>query len=217
MSEKITDAARLRETQYTLLLSTIKRWIKIEMARDQNVAEHSFNVGVLALGLFDFIQGEVPHNSFERTALMEWAMVHDLDEIETGDIPADFKNAVRAIAGEGPVDQAMDNIMAIKAPHFVSKKRGMKDSYPYDLVKIADKLEEILFNKKFGRDDRAMAAQLDALPLLRARLLKAEKAHPRYDWGRARAWLAYFLRPVFWDLADGKVLHIKESDILGPA
>jgi 5'-deoxynucleotidase YfbR-like HD superfamily hydrolase len=211
------DARKLAETHYTLLLSTIKRWIKIEMARDQSVAEHSFNVGVLALSLYDFMQQDTPHNSFERPALMEWAQIHDLDEIETGDIPADFKNAVRAIAGDSAVEQAIGNIMAIKAPHFVAKQRGMKDSYPYDLVKIADKLEEILFNKRFGRDDRAMAAQLDALPLLRARLLKAEKAHPRYDWGRARAWLAYFLRPVFWDLSDGKALHIKESDVLGPA
>lgn len=211
------DARKLAETHYTLLLSTIKRWIKIEMARDQSVAEHSFSVGVLAVSLYDFMQQDVPHNSFERTAILEWAQIHDLDEIETGDIPADFKNAVRAIAGDSAVEQAIANIMAIKAPHFISKQRGMKDSYPYDLVKIADKLEEILFNKRYGRDERATAAQIDALPLLRARLLKAEKAHPRYDWGRARAWLAYFLRPVFWDLSDGKQVGVRESDVLGPA
>ena len=209
------DARKLAETHYTLLLSTIKRWIKIEMARDQSVAEHSFNVGVLALSLYDFMQQDVPHNSFERTSIMEWSMVHDLDEIETGDIPADFKNAVRAIAGERAVDEAVDNIMAIKAPSFVGKKRGMKDSYPYDVVKIADKLEEILFNQKFGRDDRAENAQVDALRLLRQRLLKAEKAHPRYDWERARAWLAYFLRPVFYETpAPGRM---SEAEVLAPA
>lgn len=211
------DARKLAETHYTLLLSTIKRWIKVEMARDQSVAEHSFNVGVLAISLYDFMQQDVPHNSFERTSLMEWAPIHDLDEIETGDIPADFKNAVRAIAGEKGVDEAVDNIMATKAPNFVAKKRGMKDSYPYDVAKIADKLEEIMFNKKYGRDERAMAAQIDALGLLRGRLLKAEKAHPRYDWGRARAWLAYFLRPVLWDISDGKNTGVRESDVLGPA
>jgi len=210
------DARKLAETHYTLLLSTVKRWIKIEMARDQSVAEHSYNVGVLALSLYDFMQGETPHNSFDRVALMEWAPIHDLDEVETGDIPADFKNAVRAIAGEGPVDQAVDNIMAVKAPHFVSKKRGMKDSYPYDVVKIADKLEEILFNKKYGRDARAQAAQIDALPLLRARLLKAEKAHPRYDWQRAREWLGYFLYPVYQHVPQRESM-LSMHDLLGPA
>ncbi len=211
------DARKLAETHYTLLLSTIKRWIKIEMARDQSVAEHSFNVSVLALSLYVFMQDGTPHNSFERTSLMEWAPIHDLDEIETGDIPADFKNAVRAIAGEKAVDEAVDNIMAIKAPGFIGKKRGMKDSYPYDIVKIADKLEEILFNQKFGRDSRALDAQKDALGLLRQRLLKAEKAHPRYDWGRARAWLAYFLRPVFHEAGPNGPLYISEQAVLGPA
>lgn len=210
------DTRKLADVSYQLLLPTIKRWIKIEMGREQNVAEHSFNVLILSLSLYDFMQQEVPHNSFDRMSIVEWAIVHDLDEIETGDIPADFKNAVRAVCGEEAVDKAVDNIMATKSPTFVSKKRGVKDSYPHDVVKIADKLEEVLFNHKYGRDARAEAAQIDALPLLRSRLLKGEKAHPRYDWERAREWLAYFLYPTYQHVParQGK---LSMGELLAPA
>lgn len=209
------EARKLAETHYRLTLPTIQRWVKIEMSRRQNVAEHSFNVLVLALSLFDFMQGATSHNSFDRMSLVEWAIDHDMDEIETGDIPADFKRAVEALA-PGKVDQAIENAMAVKMPSYTARKRGVKDSYPYDVVKIADKLEEILYNKKYGRDERAHAALVDALPLLRQRLLKAEKAHPRYDWVRARAWLGYFLYPVFH--SPGPLgPRMSEEQVLGSA
>lgn len=212
----LDEYKKLDEVRYKMLLPTIKRWVKIEMAREQSVAEHSHNVGILALSLYDFMQQDVPHNSFERAALMEWAPIHDLDEIETGDIPADFKNAVRAIAGEKVVDEAVDGIMVARAPSYLAHKRGLKDSYPYDLVKIADKLEEIIFNHQYGRDSRAYGAQVDALGLLRQRLLKAEKSHPRYNWNRAREWLSYFLKPVY-NFSTPRPDFPRMPDVLGPA
>lgn len=209
------EARNLADINYQLLLPTIKRWTKVEMARDQSVAEHSFNVLILALSLYDFTQQDVPHNSFDRMSIVEWSIVHDLDEIETGDIPADFKNAVRAVCGDDAVEKAVDNIMATKSPAFVDRKRGVKDSYPHDVVKIADKLEEILYNKKYGRDARAEAAQIDALPLLRARLLKGEKAHPRYNWERTREWLGFFLYPVYQHVPVRSSM-MSMHDLLGP-
>jgi 5'-deoxynucleotidase YfbR-like HD superfamily hydrolase len=208
------DDRVLAETQYRLLLPTIPRWTKIDMRRKQNVAEHSFNVLILALSLYDFMQ-TTPHNSFERVSLMEWAIDHDMDEIETADIPSDFKRAVEKLA-PGAADRAAEEALSAKLPSYIIRKRGLKDSYPYDIVKIADKLEELLYNRKHGYDYRAAGALVDGLYLLRERLIKAERAHPRYDWGRAREWLRYFLEPALGrgDNVDGIP---SQSQILGPA
>jgi 5'-deoxynucleotidase YfbR-like HD superfamily hydrolase len=195
MIENKEDQTLLDETAYRLLLATIPRWTIIDMRRRQNVAEHSFNTQILALSLYDFMQNGTSHNRFDRESVMMWAIDHDMDEIESGDMPSPLKREMEKLFPKA-MDAAVDNMMINKLPSFVSRRRGVKDSYPYDVVKVADKLEEVLYNHKHGYDRRARDALVDGLYLLRDRLQHAEKAHPRYDWGRAKLWLEFFLRDV---------------------
>jgi 5'-deoxynucleotidase YfbR-like HD superfamily hydrolase len=188
----------LAETGYRLQLAGIPRWTIIDMRRRQNVAEHSFNVLILSISLYEYMQNDVSHNKFDRESLMLWAIDHDMDEIETGDMPTPFKAEIEKLA-PGVTHEALDNLMINRLPSFVSRRRGMKGSYPYDVVKIADKLEEVLYNKTHGYTLRAQYALVEGLRLIRSRLLQAEKAHPRYDWGRARDWLEYFLGSITGD------------------
>lgn len=201
---------------YRLQLSDIPRWIKVPMRRPQNVAEHTLNVLILALSLYNFMQGNVPHNSTDLISLLNWAIEHDMDEIVTGDLPADLKAELEKVA-PGRFDEAVSNIMSRpnRLPTYGTHKAAMHGSYPYDLVKIADKLEEVLYNKRHGYEERATYALNDGLRLLRERLLGAEKRHPRYDWQGARAWLAYFLHPIFYGTPG--TYGPSEKDILGPA
>lgn len=189
------DVKMLQETAFRQLLPTISRWNIVDMRRRQNVAEHTFGVLIYAMSLYKFMQQDTPHNTYDWFSLVEWAIDHDMDEILSGDIPAPMKAALEKVA-PGAVDAASSDLMAIKLPSYTLRKMSSAGSYPYDLVKIADKLEEVLYNFAHGYDERAADALNDGLRLLRERLLKAEKAHPRYNWERARVWLCYFLRPM---------------------
>lgn len=204
------DIKMLTGTEFRMLLPTISRWNIIDMRRKQSVAEHSFGVLIYSMSLYKFMQQETPHNTFDWFSLVEWAIDHDMDEIMSGDMPAPMKAAIEAVS-PGAVEAASANMMATKLPSYTIRKNASAGSYPYDIVKIADKLEEVLYNKAHGHDWRAADALTDGLRLLRERLLKAEKAHPRYDWERARTWLAFFLRPITKD--DDTI----EDRVLNPA
>jgi 5'-deoxynucleotidase YfbR-like HD superfamily hydrolase len=188
----------LQETSYRLRLADIPRWTIVDMRRRQNVAEHSFNVLILSISLYEFMENGTSHNKFDRESLMLWAIDHDMDEIETGDMPSTFKRALEELY-PGAMNRVINDLMATKLPSFGARKRGVVGSYPYDLVKIADKLEELLYNRRHGYDKKAQEAMADGMFLLRDRLLQAEQNHPRYDWKRTRIWLEYFLLEIMLD------------------
>ena len=84
-----------------LRASHVKRWHIVNTIRTQNVAEHSFNVAIIAdelqhrlIEAFGTdILPPVYHRDrmlWERDVLMI-ALTHDLDEVFTGDIPASVK------------------------------------------------------------------------------------------------------------------------------
>lgn len=189
------DRRMLQEIQVRLELYKIPRWTIVDMRRKQSVAEHSFQVALLAISLYDFMQYPVPHNSFDRESAFMWALDHDMDEIRSGDIPAPIKIEVERLA-PGVLDQAVENMMSSSLPTYLTRKRGVKNSYPYDLVKIADKVEEVRYNNEHGYDEKADAALVDGLRLLGERFRAARGRHPRYDWDRAATWVDHLLRPV---------------------
>ncbi len=70
-----------------LRAGTVKRWHIVAVARDQTIADHMYRVQLLSshflqcLGLFDW-------SSSITLNTMEWARLHDLPEVETGDRPS---------------------------------------------------------------------------------------------------------------------------------
>lgn len=79
---KITE--RLRLTQ-------VKRYPICHTNRDQSVAEHTFGVLIIAREL-----ALVLKDPEYLEAITDYAIVHDMDEVFTGDIPSGFKRRLRA-------------------------------------------------------------------------------------------------------------------------
>lgn len=124
-----------------LLLQEVKRFPICYTNRDQSVAEHSFNVAVIALYLVE----EVTDRELKEEVLW-YALEHDIDEIETGDIPSSFKRRLRA---ECPaVIKVLDGEKYVPA----SVKA---------IVKTADCLEAIYFLRHFGGSRYAMEIMED--------------------------------------------------------
>ena len=71
-----------------LCLSYVPRWVIVPMLRDQNVADHSWRVAIIAYRLATVLGLD----NKDRDDITIVAMWHDLDEVHTGDTPATEKS-----------------------------------------------------------------------------------------------------------------------------
>ncbi len=72
-------------------LSNLKRWGIVEMSRSQSVAEHSYNVAMIAVHIVDRLENVSSDKTSLRSVVMGWSLAHDLPEVVTGDIPTPLK------------------------------------------------------------------------------------------------------------------------------
>ena len=68
----------------------LKRWHTVEMSRQQSVAEHQWGVTMIAREIYFRLVDEPAPSG--KNALMIRALVHDMDEINGGDVPANHKS-----------------------------------------------------------------------------------------------------------------------------
>lgn len=108
----------------------VKRYPICYVNRDQSVAEHSFCVMLVAMAL---IEGTTDEKLYAE--VLAYSLMHDMDEVETGDIPSPFKRKLRR---ECPaVIPVLDGV-----PKVGEKVRG--------IVKLADMLEALFYIDEFG-------------------------------------------------------------------
>lgn len=120
------------DIKHRLRLMQVKRYGIFHMNRDQSVAEHSFNVAMIALEL---IEDEDDEDVNLYIRVMSYALFHDMDEVLSGDIPSPFKRKLRNECPE--VIPVLDG-----APH--------ADDMVRNIVKIADLLEALYYCREFG-------------------------------------------------------------------
>lgn len=127
-----------------LRASYTKRWTIINTSRQQTIAEHSFNVSMIASRLATLFQWNGAMHYSDMLRLQSWALLHDIVEIYTGDMPTPFK---RALEKHGA------NILAAEE-EFLKEYGGMARDAEEDvygvIVKFADLLEAIWFLKDHG-------------------------------------------------------------------
>jgi 5'-deoxynucleotidase YfbR-like HD superfamily hydrolase len=121
----------------------VKRWTLVHTTTPSTVASHSFNVAVLAMAIRKAMRNSIGTSEQE---VCYYAMMHDVDEAETGDMPTPTKNAIRA-AGVEP------NLL-YNTQGAVSKPEPMVAR----IIKAADLLENYLFISENGGGTRALAA-----------------------------------------------------------
>ncbi len=133
--------------EQVMRLSSIRRWGIIEMSRDQSVAEHSYNVAMIAFAIASHDSfGEVmggDHGEF-LGSVMKWALVHDLPEVVSGDIPTPVKKYLGS---------ALDDMEEDMFPLF-SEYGGRVSYLAHAIVKVADFIDAIQFARKFCVDSR---------------------------------------------------------------
>lgn len=79
-----------------LALSHVPRWVIVPTVRTQSVAEHSFNVAMIVQEILTRCPEVVVTHGIRREAVLWYALVHDIDESVTGDIPGIAKRWMRS-------------------------------------------------------------------------------------------------------------------------
>lgn len=141
-----------------LRLMQVKRYPICHVNREQSVAEHSYNVLLIAMEL-----AVETHDRDIMEEVIRYALHHDIEEVYTGDIPSSFKRQLRAQCPE--VAPLLDG--DIHCPDEVKA-----------IVKLADYLEAIYYIREFGGSRLTESIQADILGNFVA-ACQSSKANPR--------------------------------------
>lgn len=156
--------------QDLLNLSNAHRWTIRPTLRPQSVAEHSYRVAVIAMEICRAINGEhLPSSNVIEYHVILWALVHDGPECETGDIPYTAKKNFP--------DGVMNRTEAEACPWY-GKMRSILHPPELAIIKIADKVEEILFLRDWGTAGSKEAYEM-AFKLVCERVWEAQA---RFGW-----------------------------------
>lgn len=120
----------------------VKRWSLVATTAESNVASHSFNVAVIAVAIRRAMRNTIHFTSQE---VCYYALLHDIDEVFTGDLPTPTKAAIRFQGVE---------------PNELFEGQGEKQ--PPDhikaIIKVADLIDNWFFISEHGAGVRARIA-----------------------------------------------------------
>lgn len=167
MSRHIKPIDKLMDCQH------VKRWALVHTTAESNVASHSFNVAMLAMAIFNRARN-IGDSSVQEVCY--YALMHDVDEAETGDMPTPTKLAIRAAGVE---------------PNRLFPTQGLVGGMPDRLrviIKLADLIENYVFIKEHGAGARARWAVSE----VSGRLDEALDGAPE-DVAEAAAWVLEYV------------------------
>ena len=162
---------------------TVTRWHSVNCHRYPSVAEHSCLVALYAREIAARVYPEL--SSEDQVLLYELALMHDLSEVVTGDMPSPIKRTLKQVfpPGESPIDTLEASI----CPDAHAREREATESRPhiYFCVKLADILDAMVVIKQEGKGPVAEQIESERTRAFEALLEKALGACPAGDWSRA--------------------------------
>lgn len=131
-------------------MKMINRWALMQNSSNENIAEHSHSVAVIAHALALIGNKEFGRNyNAERVALL--ALYHDTTEVITGDMPTPVKyyndeirevyKSIEEIAGNRLLSMLPDDYKNYYEPFFIHNE---EDTELWKLVKAADKISALI-------------------------------------------------------------------------
>lgn len=175
-----------------LRLTTIKRWQIVEMLKEQSVAEHVYRVFILVRDLLDDLE-DIPHNSFEHQAAQLWAIVHDMEEVFTGDMPATVKQVLEKLS-PGIGKKLKEEILTVHFPTLLTQTRGLDNTVTAIYVKVAEIVEQILYVNEYAvNPTRAIEVRMSLFTQLADVLTKAKDKYRSIPWKRVEDWVSSLL------------------------
>ena len=131
-----------------LRLAFIKRFSMHNTIRPQSVAEHSYNVAMLCMYIFDQDHGSHLEATELRNEILSKALLHDYPECGVGDICATVKHYTPEINAEVKKveDLVMEEIFKTGLyPDYRVTIRDCKARYTGEVVALADLIERLIY------------------------------------------------------------------------
>lgn len=130
-------------TSDLMCMSDVHRWVVIKTLRHQSLAEHAFNVAIIAMELMS----RLGLQAWELPVLW-WALTHDAPEVLTGDIDGKFKRDNYELR---------TNLMIAENAAIPWYRAQFHTVHPITvaLVKVADKMEALHYIRTWGTGVRA--------------------------------------------------------------
>lgn len=165
----------------------VKRWTIVKVTREQTVAEHQYRVWALSMSLYDHIM-TTSHNSFERESVGRWALVHDAEEIWTGDLPSTTKLVLESLS-PGITKKLRERVLTSNLPGLAAEVRGLENTFAAMVVKIAECVETLAYYRMHSYNSMERESIYEFLnDQLKRTLLKARETYKSTDWGKAEEW-----------------------------
>ena len=159
----------------------VKRWQIVRTAREQTIAEHMYRVWVIS----KFILGAINSPSLLGIITLEWALMHDVPEVVTGDIATPAKAAMRAAVPEGdPIRTIELSLSDEYRMLWENSKKHWMEGYPtpYEIVKLADLTEAYAFITCEGIGHHGRAVMQGAFSAMYAQLDVMRNKYQTIDW-----------------------------------
>jgi len=124
-----------------LRASHVKRWQIVQTNRVQTLAEHSFNVAMIAQALAFRCIPDFEYNTLGCFHVLNWSLLHDIIEVRTGDLATPFKDKLKQVGGDSIIHKAEFEIDS----DYVQLKSTLQGSHIEVVVKCADMIEAVHF------------------------------------------------------------------------
>ncbi|MGB0252949.1 MAG: YfbR-like 5'-deoxynucleotidase [Litorivicinaceae bacterium] len=162
---------------------TVTRWHSVNCHRYPSVAEHSCLVALYAREIASRVYPSL--SAEDQVLLYELALMHDLSEVVTGDMPSPIKRQLKTVfpPGESPIDRLEASI----CPDAASREHLAKSERPhiYFCMKLSDILDAMVVIKQEGKGPVAKRIEHERTKAFDALLDRAQSECPDGEWSRA--------------------------------
>lgn len=135
-SDEARKGGVMLNLRHKLRACHVKRWHIVECTKVQTVAEHSFNVALLAEEICKLIGADQDF----KLMVQRYAIHHDIPEVVLGDLPT----SVKSVFG----DDALEEVEKIS--DMLDPLSGMGSPAIHRVVKLADLLDSVIFLAQHG-------------------------------------------------------------------
>lgn len=118
------------------ILQHVPRWSIIRTIRQQSVAEHSYYVTLYATFISQFLKMRIEDQMY----ITQLALVHDFDEMVTGDIPTPYKANIKESIGAEKYRSASTSMQLS-----IINTEPTNRKYCEEVVKVADLFEAKMY------------------------------------------------------------------------
>ena len=130
--------------QNILRATNVKRWHIVNTMREQNIAEHQWNVTMIARAIAKKAGSDI-------SAVTEYALTHDLHEVVDGDLPSPTKEwlSSQGIVFNSDTDTEWETIFIVKLADILEMiwflaDHGIGRHAEMVLSKLSDKIDAVM-------------------------------------------------------------------------